>query len=288
MGLLRKAVRRATPRPVKQVKRVVKHPVRTTVRAATPKPIRRAERQLFNVTHPVNALENAVIDTVMPRGKPRSKSSNGSSARPGGGRTSAPSTAVQPQLRPASTRVPSTGQRSVQAAQERAGIAQSVQQFEAAVLSRHLGNFKATAGPVVAPVQTPQPGRVREELALRAGIRRLEKELSPFGSPPSAPVNEPPDVAETAARLYEAAIADVSRFRIGERRRLKTSTEEQARAEVEQKTREFADLRTRQQAEIYDKAQRLTELPSASRGAGCRLGRGAAPTQRGTTRTGGG
>ncbi len=112
MGLLRKAVRRATPRPVKQVKRAVTHPVRATVRAATPKPIRRAERQIFNVTHPVNTLENAVINTVMPRGKRRTKPRSGSSARSSGGRATPPRSPAARQQRP-SSRAPSTGPRPV-------------------------------------------------------------------------------------------------------------------------------------------------------------------------------
>jgi hypothetical protein len=74
MGLFRKAVRRATPRPVRKVKRVVRHPVRTGVRAATPKPIRDAERAAFKLAHPVNTAENAFLDAVTPRpGPPRPK-----------------------------------------------------------------------------------------------------------------------------------------------------------------------------------------------------------------------
>lgn len=67
MGLFRKAVRRATPRPVRKVKRAVRHPVRTGVRAATPQAIRDAERAAFKVAHPVNAAENALLDAVTPR-----------------------------------------------------------------------------------------------------------------------------------------------------------------------------------------------------------------------------
>lgn len=66
MGLFRKAVRRATPRPVRKIKRVVRDPVRTGVRAATPKPIRDVERAAFNVTHPINTAENALLKAATP------------------------------------------------------------------------------------------------------------------------------------------------------------------------------------------------------------------------------
>lgn len=69
MGLLRKAVRKsvrkATPRPVRRVERVVRHPVGTAARAVTPRPIRNAERTVFNVTHPVNTVENRVLDAMI-------------------------------------------------------------------------------------------------------------------------------------------------------------------------------------------------------------------------------
>jgi Domain of unknown function (DUF4189) len=73
MGLMRKAVRKSvrkvTPRPVRQVQRAVTHPVRTSVRAVTPQPIRNLERTAFNVAHPVNAVENKVLNEVI--GPPR-------------------------------------------------------------------------------------------------------------------------------------------------------------------------------------------------------------------------
>ncbi len=85
MGLLRKAVRKSvrkvTPRPVRQVNRVVRHPVSTGVRAVTPRPIRQAERSVFNITHPVNTVENRGLDAVIgppiryaPRTSQRSRS----------------------------------------------------------------------------------------------------------------------------------------------------------------------------------------------------------------------
>lgn len=67
MGLMKKAVRRATPRSVRKAKRVVRHPARTAVRAATPRPVRNAKRQVFNATHPLNTAENKLLNAAMPR-----------------------------------------------------------------------------------------------------------------------------------------------------------------------------------------------------------------------------
>jgi hypothetical protein len=255
MGLMRKAVRRATPRPVKQVKRVVKHPARTAVRAATPKPIRKAQRQVFNVTHPVNTVENAIIDNVMPRRPAQSKSRSARSTGAGTQRTT-----VVRQPGPTARRAASAGPRSSQAANERAVLAQRIQEFEAGLLSRHLGQFKRPAALVVEPVQTPDSTRVRQAYALRAGIPGLEQELAPFGMPPVAPVFEPPEVAEVAAEVYATATANVSRLRFGERRRLKAATAQQAQGLVETKERELSEAHDRQQADLDQKARRLGEL----------------------------
>jgi len=69
MGFLRKvarkSVRKVTPRPVRQVTRVVRHPVRTTARAVTPRPIRQAQRSVFNITHPVNAVQNKIVNAAI-------------------------------------------------------------------------------------------------------------------------------------------------------------------------------------------------------------------------------
>jgi hypothetical protein len=257
---MRKAVRRATPRPVKKVKRVVRHPARTAARAATPKPIRKAQRQVFNVTHPVNTVENAIIDNVMPRrpARPKSRSAGGSRSTGAGPGTRRPTVVRQPG--PEGSHAVSTGPRSSQAANERAVLAQRVQEFEAGLLSRHLGQFKGPAALVVEPVQTPDPTRVRQAQELRLGIPAVQQELAPFGTPPVAPVRKPPQLAAIADELYVAAVAKVSRFRLVERRRLKAATAEQAKELVEQKTRDLSEAHLRQQAELNQKARRLQEL----------------------------
>jgi hypothetical protein len=69
MGLMRKVVRKSvrkvTPRPVRKVQRAVTHPVRTSVRTITPKPIRNLERAAYNVAHPINAGENKLLNELI-------------------------------------------------------------------------------------------------------------------------------------------------------------------------------------------------------------------------------
>lgn len=74
MGLMRKAARRATPRSVRKVNRVVKHPVGTAIGAATPRSVRKVKRTAFNVTHPVNTAENALLNAATPRSRSRRRS----------------------------------------------------------------------------------------------------------------------------------------------------------------------------------------------------------------------
>jgi hypothetical protein len=71
LGLVKKAVRRATPRPVRKAQRVVRHPARSIVRAATPRAVREVQRTAFNVTHPVNTAENALLGAVPSRSSER-------------------------------------------------------------------------------------------------------------------------------------------------------------------------------------------------------------------------
>jgi hypothetical protein len=104
VGLLRKvarkSVRKVTPRPVRQVNRVVRHPVSASMRAVTPRPIRQAERSVFNVTHPINAVENKAVNAMIGppiRYAPRKTRSPGPTAR---------SQAIRPQPVPPAQKPP--------------------------------------------------------------------------------------------------------------------------------------------------------------------------------------
>ena len=168
MGLLRKAVRRATPRPVRQVKRVVRHPVRTGIRAATPRSIRSAQRSVFNATHPVNTLENALLNSLT--GSARRKP-----GRPSGSRST---------LSPYSDVGYATGPTSHAAAYERALLGKQIAKAEAELFSRHLQSV-ATAVPQQAPpTERPDPTPVRKQLEQKLGATDLAATLAPFGSPP--------------------------------------------------------------------------------------------------------
>jgi hypothetical protein len=75
MGLarkvVRKSVRRATPRSVRKVM----HPARTARRAVTPRPVRQISRGIYTVTNPLGAAENALIGAALSGGSHRRKRS---------------------------------------------------------------------------------------------------------------------------------------------------------------------------------------------------------------------
>jgi DNA segregation ATPase FtsK/SpoIIIE, S-DNA-T family len=62
--LVRKTVRKATPRPVRKAM----HPVRTAKYAVTPRPIRQASRVVYTVRNPVGAAENKIIGAIVEAG----------------------------------------------------------------------------------------------------------------------------------------------------------------------------------------------------------------------------
>ncbi len=67
--VVRKTVRKATPRPVRQVM----HPARTVKNAATPRPVKQIRRAAYTVRKPVGAAENAAIGAVLNAGHGRRK-----------------------------------------------------------------------------------------------------------------------------------------------------------------------------------------------------------------------
>jgi len=77
MGLarrvVRKSIRKATPRPVRQVM----HPARTGRNAVTPRPVKQVSRAAYAVRHPVGAAENKVIDAALNGGRNRRRRRRG-------------------------------------------------------------------------------------------------------------------------------------------------------------------------------------------------------------------
>jgi hypothetical protein len=65
--VVRKSVRRATPRPVRHAM----HPARTARNAVTPRPVKWASRAAYTTQHPMGATEKAVIGAVLYPPKPR-------------------------------------------------------------------------------------------------------------------------------------------------------------------------------------------------------------------------
>lgn len=71
--LVRKSVRRVTPKPVRQVA----HPVRTAKNAVVPRQLHQVSRAGYVIRHPIGAAENNAIDTMLLRGHGRGRSSGG-------------------------------------------------------------------------------------------------------------------------------------------------------------------------------------------------------------------
>jgi len=71
--LVRKSVRRVTPRPVRKAM----HPARTVKNAVTPRPVKQVSRAAYTVRHPVGATENKVIGTALYGGRARRRSRRG-------------------------------------------------------------------------------------------------------------------------------------------------------------------------------------------------------------------
>ena len=59
--VVRKSVRKATPRPVRQAM----HPARTVKNAVTPRPVKQVSHAAYKVRHPVGAAENSLIASVL-------------------------------------------------------------------------------------------------------------------------------------------------------------------------------------------------------------------------------
>lgn len=67
--VVRKTVRKVTPRPVRQAM----HPARTVKNAVTPRPVKQVSRAAYTVRHPVGAAENKVIGAALNGGRRRGK-----------------------------------------------------------------------------------------------------------------------------------------------------------------------------------------------------------------------
>jgi hypothetical protein len=76
--VVRKSVRKATPRSVRRAM----HPVRTLKYAATPRAVSQMSRAVYTVTNPLGAAENKLIGAALRGGRPR-RSAAGRGPRPG-------------------------------------------------------------------------------------------------------------------------------------------------------------------------------------------------------------
>jgi hypothetical protein len=71
--IVRKTVRKATPRPVRQAM----HPARAVKNAVTPRPVRQVSRAAHAVRNPVGAAENKIIGAALNAGRGRRRRGSG-------------------------------------------------------------------------------------------------------------------------------------------------------------------------------------------------------------------
>jgi hypothetical protein len=242
MGLMKKAVRRATPRSVRKAKRVAFHPARRAVHAATPRSIRKVKRTAFNVTHPVNTAENALLDSLT-GGSRRSSRSRG-----GGGY---------------STTSSYSGGYST-ATEERVRIGETIEEVETANFSVHLAPVAAATRPIAPPITVPDAAPERERFERSSGAGELAAKLEPFGSPPTAPSPEPVSVKAIRRELYPLATAGISRWKLKERHERRAQARERAVEDAKRETEQRAETQSREQDELNANWSKLEHLRQAA------------------------
>jgi hypothetical protein len=241
MGLMKKAVRRATPRSVRKAKRVAFHPARTAVHAATPRSVRKVKRTTFNVTHPVNTAENALLDSLT-GGSRRSSSSRGGGYSTTSSYSGGYSTATEERLR----------------------IGETIEEVETANFSVHLAPVAAATQPIAPPITAPDAAPERERIERSSGASELAAKLEPFGSPPTAPSPEP--VSEKAIRreLYPLATEGISRWKLKERHERRAQARERAVEDAKRETERRADTQSREQDDLNADLSKLERLRQAA------------------------
>lgn len=165
--LVRKTVRKATPRPVRRAM----HPVRTAKYAVTPRPIREVSRAVYTVTNPLGAAENKLIGAAL---------NSGSRRRASPGRSGA---STRSRSAPARQVVGGTGVRAAEAAASHDRLAQlmAVQRERFAAAQRPL---VPDPGPVdQKPFQQQEWDRRKGEAHIwqRARRRQLRAEAAEYG-----------------------------------------------------------------------------------------------------------
>jgi hypothetical protein len=143
--VVRKSVRKATPRPVRRAM----HPVGTLKSAVTPRPLKQLNRAVYTVTNPLGAAENAVIGAAL-------------YPRRGARRTSA-------------RRTPSSSTGTVSGTGIRAQEAVQVHDRLTLLMAVQRERFASSARPIV-----PIPQRQDAGPVAKADWRRRRREVRPW------------------------------------------------------------------------------------------------------------
>ncbi len=172
--LIRKTVRKATPRTVRRAM----HPVRTVKNAVTPRPVQQLSRAVYTVTNPLGAAENKLIGAMLNGGGHR-RSRSGS----GGG---------QPRPSATSSRIgPAGGVRAAEAAasRDRIGELMAVQRERFAEPHRPVVPAPAPVSPT--PFRNAEWAQRKHEVRFwqRSRRRRLLAEVDQFAQAQAAESN---------------------------------------------------------------------------------------------------
>jgi hypothetical protein len=235
MGLMKKAVRRATPRSVRRAKRVVFHPARTAVHAATPRSIRQVKRTAFNIAHPINTAENAFLDSVTGRRSSRSRSSSARSGSYSGGFAAT-------------------------ATEERFLIGQEIAEIEQTNFSVHLKPVSPAKPPHAPPITQPDAAPERERIEQDSGAGEIAARLAPLGSPPVVPQQEKVSMRTIRRALYHEETEGVSRWRLKERHLRRTRARKRAVEDAAAETERRAAAHRDEQAAVDAEWARLGQL----------------------------
>ena len=234
MGLIRKALRQATPRPVRQVKSAVTHPVGSTIRAVTPGPVRSAHRTAFNATHPINAVENIAVASAA--SILRSSRNRNRRTADGQARLTWSESAVSGQP---------------QTATGRAGLAEAIAEYEAGLFSLHLGELPDPSPRMADPVDMPDFDAMRSELEASRGVPALREHLEPYGDPPIAPAPSPVDRREICWEVRNESLSGIPWWQWRARHRClrQALVETDRRVDAEERSRREAAARAQRESD---------------------------------------
>ena len=231
-------------------------------RSAAQGPVRKSDRPLppgaAIARRPVNPVENTLLDVFS--GGSRGRAIGGRSANRADGSVRVPTylptyPAVEDSA-PAGER----GSSSQETASGQARPGAVTPDSESAAFALHLG-AEPTLERLIAPVpDTPDPKPEQARIERELGIEALASSLKEYGTPPMAPMAKPTDRDALECELLDAALADMSPWKVSARRLLRKQAREQASREAQAEDERLGVEREQLQHELDARWAELREL----------------------------